>query len=378
MPKYKRGGGSIYKRGRSWWIKHYVDSKPVYEPARGTGPRERAKDRTEARQFLESRRGQVAEGRYVGRKADRVTFDELAASVVNDYKTNGKKTLADLERRIVLHLQPVFGGRRAHMISTADVQAFIAKRKSEDASNGEINRELAVLRRGFRLGLQSERIVRMPHVPRLAERNVRQGFFERHEFETLLAKLPAELRALVTFAYWTGWRWRSEIASLTWAQVDLEEGTVRLEPESTKNREARLIFLPAPARAVVQEQWSQRQAFASECRYVFHRDGEPIRDFRGAWEKACAKAGLTGKVPHDFRRTAVRNMVRAGIPERVAMVMSGHRTRDVFVRYNIVSESDLREAAKRLGDAFAGRTVTNSVTKVEDVAGEPQEKPLTH
>jgi integrase len=307
-----------------------------------------------------------------------VTFDDLAALVVNDYKMNGQKSLSDLERRTKLHLQPFFGGRRAQAISAADIDVFIAKRKDAGASNGEVNRELAVLRRALRLGLKKGRIVRMPDVPRLAEHNVRQAFFERHQFETLLAKLPVDLRPLVTFAYWTGWRWRSEIASLTWAQVDLEEGTVRLEPGSTKNREERLIFLPEPARAVVEEQWRQRQAALLRCLYVFHRDGERIRDFRGAWEKACFEAGLTGKVPHDFRRTAVRNMVRAGIQERVAMVMSGHRTRDVFDRYNIVSEGDLREAAKRLGTVFGSRTVTDSVTNSTETTTQREGETLTH
>ena len=122
------------------------------------------------------------------------------------------------------------------------------------------------------------------------------------------------------------------------------------EPGTTKNDDARWFPFTEELRTVLESQRDQAEQLRMEknliCPLVFHyRDGRPIGDFRKSWKTACQKAGLPGRIPHDFRRTAVRNLVRAGIPERVAMQMTGHKTRAIFERYNIVSDSDLDHAA---------------------------------
>jgi integrase len=344
MPKYRRGSGSVYYK-RGWcYLSYYVAGRHISE---ATGTREKA----EARRRLHERLGQIAEGRFVGPAVERVTVDELARDLLRDYVINSRTSLRTVGSKIRLHLLPFFGGRRAHEISSGDITAYVAQRLTAQASNAEINRELAALKRMYNLGLQAEKLVRKPHFPRLEEKNARQGFFERGEFERVLARLPEELRPPITFAYYTGWRIHSEILPLSWDRVDLDAGTVRLYRGTTKNKEGRVIALPDLLGALLDEQWNAHLQECPTCPWVFQRAGARITSFRRSWVRACHEAGVLGKIPHDFRRTAVRNMVRAGVPERVAMEICGHKTRAVFDRYTIVSGHDLQEAARKIDEA---------------------------
>ena len=176
----------------------------------------------------------------------------------------------------------------------------------------------------------------------LVEDNVRTGFFEDNEFRAVLEVLPGYLKPPVILMYYTGMR-RGEVLGLTWDRVDMREGFIRLE--DTKTDEPRTIYLPAEALEAVRAAHRLRRL---DCTVVLGKHGTPIRDFRRAWSTACENAGVSGRLPHDFRRTGVRNMIRAGVPEAVAMKVSGHRTRSVFDRYNIVSDRDLREAALKV------------------------------
>jgi integrase len=235
-------------------------------------------------------------------------------------------------------------------------------RIEEGAARGSISIELTQLRRSYNLALQAERITKKPHFPTIKLNNARQGFFEKADLERVLAKLPEHARGSISFAYVTGWRLRSEILPLTWTQVDFDGGRVRLEPGTTKNREGRWFPMTTELRAILSEAWQDHMKNHPGCPYVFHFQGERIRRIDRAWKTASKEAGLSGKLMHDFRRTAVRNLVRAGISERVAMMLTGHKTRVVFDRYNIVSETDLTEVGKRLDEAFSPRTTTVSTT----------------
>ncbi len=326
--------------------------------------------------------GEIIIGRFIGPDAEKVTVSELADGVVTDYRVNEQDSL-DKAIRSANRIKGFFGNAKAHSVGGDLIKRFITRRQEERSANATINRELAFLKRAFNLGIQAEKIVRKPYIPMLKENNVRTGFFEYGEFIALRNALPDYFKPVATFAYYTGWR-KEEILRLRWNQVDLQAGEIRLNAGTTKNDEGRVIALDGELLETLQAQWERRKVVTIPgqtptllCPYVFHRNGKPIKDIRDVWQSACVKVGLgrfievetngekkteyVGKLFHDFRRTAVRDMVRAGIHERVAMMISGHKTRSVFDRYNIVSPDDLREAARRRQEHVANQEKTTKV-----------------
>lgn len=374
--------GQLRQRGRVWWIRYYRNGV-LHEESSGSFRKQDAID------LMRIREGDAARGLPVSAKIGRLRFDEAAADVLNDYRTNGKRSADEVQRRIEKHLLPYFGGRKMTTITTADVRAYIAQRQATTTvtqkayqftrpdgktihiaereraitgvSNGEINRELTILKRVFNLAIQAGKMLHKPHIPLLREDNTRAGFFEAEQFRDVLAHLPEPLRPVITFAYITGWRIASEVLPLQWRHVDFAGGEVRLDAGTTKNGEGRVFPLTDDLRALLESQHAQHQRAKQAgdiCPYVFTRQvatgrggtkhPRRILSINKAWDSACRSAGCPGRIPHDLRRTAVRNMVRRGVPERVAMKLTGHKTRSVFERYNIVSDGDLRTAAQQL------------------------------
>jgi integrase len=344
--------GQIRKRGRIWWIRYYRNGQRIEESS-GSSKHD------EARDLLKKREGAVADGVPLTAKSTRLTFDDATADVISDYKVNGKKSLEDLERRITLHLKPYFGGRRLSAVSVGDLRAFSAKRLEAGASPAEVNRELAIIKRAFRLAVEGERYHgRVPKIPMLQERNVRTGFFDDAMVDAVEAQLPAALRPIVRFAYITGWRVQSEVLPLEWRQVDRQTGEVRLDPGTTKNQAGRVFPFTEALRTLFDDLWAEHEALRKKgtiCRIVFQRNGKRVSDLRRAWAKACEAAGYPGMLVHDLRRSAVRNMERSGLSRSVAMQLTGHKTEAVYRRYAITSEADLREGVARLNRGEAPR-----------------------
>jgi integrase len=348
--------GQLHKRGGVWWIRFYRNGKRLEESA------QTAKYET-ARDLLREREGQIAKGVPITAKSTRLTFDEAAADVATDYTVNAKRSKGELDRRIALHLTPAFRGRRLSSITTSDLRAFVAKRLDAKAAPAEINRELAIVRRAFRLAVADDKYHgRVPKMPMLQEHNTRSGFFDDAMFAAVRAKLPAALQPVVTFAYVTGWRIQSEILPLEWRHVDRTAEEARLEPGTTKNQAGRVFPFTDDLRALMEALWAEHEALQKAgtiCPFVFHRNGRRIKGFRTAWANACAAAGFPGRIPHDLRRSAVRNMERHGLSRSVAMQLTGHKTEAVYRRYAITSEADLRRRRSpewRDGDTSRGQS----------------------
>jgi integrase len=353
MPRKPRWG-TIYRRKKRlldgqtkelgpWWIQYRADGKRVRESSKSARY-------ADAENLLRRRLREIDDGTYAGPATEKVTVHELIDDVLTDYETNDRF----VERALYSagHIRPFFGNMKAVTIGTSRLNAYVKERRRAGVTNGTINRELALLRRAFNLASESQppKVKRVPKFPKLKEAAARKGFFEHDEFLALRLELPDYLRPVITFAYYTGCR-RGEILGLRWSQMDLRQRIVRLEPGETKNDEPREIPMIGELYDMISMQKQIRDQRWPGCPWVFFRDGARIKNFRKAWESALDRAlssSEKAKLFHDLRRTGIRNLVRAGVPERVAMMISGHKTRSVFDRYNIVSRRDLYEAVMRL------------------------------
>jgi integrase len=363
------GTGCVYKRPDSpvWWLKYSKRGKVFRESSHET-------DKGKAERMLRKRLGELEAGTFAGPQVERIKVPELAEDLIRDYRINGRKSLDDVQARWTLHLEPFFGYMRVIDVTSQQIAQYVDDRQQEGASNATVNRELAALKRMFHLGLQATppKVLRMPAFPHMRENNVRKGFLEDDQFRALVADAELWFRALVECGRTYGWR-VSELIGLKVEQVDLAQKVIRLEPGTTKNSDGREVFMTDTVRALLSACVQGKKPDA----HVFTRpDGSQVRSFRVTWERACSRIGVgqttcadcsepmdsgracpkcksqrsvySGLIFHDLRRTAARNLRRAGIPETVIMKIGGWRTRSVFERYAIVSRTDIADAMRKL------------------------------
>jgi integrase len=385
LEKKKRRGngeGCIFRPAgsKNLYISYYSNGKQVSESARTSV-------RQVAAALLRQRLEAVKRGEKSPQMVDRLLLSELFADVLVDYETNGRSSLRDCEARIRLHLKPFFGeNARAAQVSNVDAQRYILHRREQAAPDSSIANELSILRRALNLAFENRKLPSAPYIGLPAGHDKpRQGFIEPLAYRTLLSNLPSHVRPIVSLAFFTGAR-RGELLSLRWEQVDLRAGLIRLSGEDTKNGCSRTIPIAIEPLELLRDQRKVVDEKFPEFPFVFFREPRPneraggpallsLGDFDDQWQAACVASGLGEKFEengkqkyrgltfHDLRRSAVRSLVRAGVPEHVAMAVSGHKTRAMFSRYDIVNEEDLATAAQRVGD---------HVKRIEEVASQGQ------
>lgn len=359
-----------------WWTR--------YADASGRIRREKVGSKSSAVKIYVKRKAAVLEGKKLPENLRSVTrVSDLAPAFLRDYEMNRRKSYDSADRRLRKHILPFFGPLAADTVTTDDINRYVDNRKREGAENATINRELAALKRMFNIAHASQppKVRQVPKFPRFKENAPRSGFVEDADYAKLIAAAEEPwLKTILAAAYTFGFR-RSELLNMRVGQIDLVNRKISLVAGSTKNDEARTVKMTVEVYNLIIE--CVRGKKPNE--YVFTRgQHEPVLDFRGSWYAVCTKAGLgkfardednrsgwDGLIFHDLRRSAVRNMVRRAVPEKVAMMISGHKTRSVFDRYNIIDETDIEKAtakieagrdASRIGSDAAQATGTKTST----------------
>lgn len=360
----EKGDGGLFKRPgcRFWYAQYYVDGKAV-----------RVSTKTEVKQEAKAEllrlMGKSNRGELTEQDLKKVTYEDLRTALIDDYNDNGRKSLEtrkDGTETIVglPQLDAFCKGMTALRLTTDTSRAFVRKRRAEGAGPAMINRSLACLRRMLRIAQEDGKIQTVPKIRLLKEPAARKGFLAEEKFSELLGALPSHLRPLITLLYYTGVR-VGEARQIEWPQVDLKRGLIRLEEEQTKNSEPRYLPIPSILRMMLEDtKQSKGPVFSS-------------MNLRVEWERACARVGQGTRVEqvsekgfkfwkyeglniHDLRRTSLSRFIRRGVPEKVAMQISGHKTRSVFERYHIVATEDVTEAMRKVeaGDLGKGNVIS--------------------
>lgn len=320
--------GRVYKRGEIYWIAFYCKGKE-YRTSAKTEKKRRAEE------LLAFYLGQVARGEFAGFQQQTVlTLSDLLTLALDDAEVRELRDVYHMRFRAE-HLKAFFGAETpAESITEAAIARYAAARRKQGRKLSTINRELAVLRRALRLAKKRHLLKELPDIDRFPEHNVRQVFFDSDVYEAILEHLPDDLQDVVRFAYLTGWR-RGQILKLEWS--DVHHDVIRLSGTTVKHKDTQVLSLTGELAEIIER---RRRVRHPDAPWVFHREGQPIRDFRGAWKQALEKAGVENYHFHDLRRTATRNMALAGVPEKHIMQVTGHKTRHMMDRYNITVERD--------------------------------------
>jgi integrase len=378
----ERGTGRIWQIGRIWWVQFYQHGRKIRESSGSD-------KESVAKKLLKRRLSEVELG--VHRPTRRLRYEDIRDAFLADYVVKRRRSLrfdaAGQPRPLdkVKRLDSYFSGFRVEDIDSDSLAKFVAQLQKQGKQNGTINRSLSALRRMFSLAKKQGKLRDTPYFEMLPESQARSGFFEPAQYQALLNALPDYLQPVLTIAFSTAAR-SGEVRSIRWSQVDFLNDVIRLDAEQTKANTARQIPIFGELKKTLLAQYAKRRP---DCEFVCFRitkAGHAVRigDFRKIWQRTCATIGLgqfvqaidrqgnpmfapprgprskakpkmiyKGLLVHDLRRSGVRNLVRSGVSPNVARAISGHKTAEIFSRYDITSERDLKDAAQKLDTYLA-------------------------
>jgi integrase len=373
------GKGRLFLRGTTYWTAVWAPSpEGKWHEARETT---RTDDERKARRILEDRIRKVKNHRdgietFQSAIVEKTTVNDILDALIADYELRKVKSI----RHSISHLKPIrafFGTRRALSVSPDLVRNYIEMRKAKGRSSAKVNRETELLNTAYVFAVREGRLQRRPYIRSLPEPNARRGFFEKDEYERIVAELSPPVDDIARFAYICGWR-REEIRTLRWENVDRENREVRLY--DSKNGEGRALALDDEAwklfaKLWVKRRYTRRDGTEAESQVVFHRNGKPVTGsvFWRAWKDARERANIPDKLFHDFRRTAARNMIRAGVAQTVAMSITGHKTDSMFRRYNVSSNGDQRDAMRRQREYLASGSLQPDSAPIQPTTSRGQD-----
>ena len=356
------------RESQAWWFDYSLHGTRHRES--GGTPSKR-----DALAALRQRITKRADGTLTGRP-DRVTLADLKAGLERHYVLEDSASWVRAAQAFT-HIKTFFRpDAKALSITKARVGDYQRARLDAGAARNSVLYEVGVLSAAFGVAVENDLLAAKPIFKQLAEGEKRSGFFEPAEFAALVIELPTEIAELVRFLRMTGWRC-GEGVGLLWAQIDWDDATfaeedreplpgenacIRIGESQTKGGDAREFPIAAAPELcmLLLSRWRAWNGLR-----VFHRAGKPIGDFRKVWASACAKAGATGRLVHDLRRTAASDFRRAGVSEGEIMKLCGWKTRDMFDRYNIINNADLSRAVAR---RFNGKGTANKSMEAEPVS----------
>jgi integrase len=357
------GTGSVVKlRHRDKKTRKMVESRYYYILYRVRGRQVRESSETESKMeaeaLLQRRLGEAGLGMRPQQDVKTLKYTEIRDAYVAECRNQGAHFFVQKDGTEYIngvpHLDKFFKGSRVTEINSDTIRSFTEARRKQGAADATIRRNLVTLRAMFNQARKEGklRLADVPHFPMPKDSKPRQGFVNPDVFGQLREALPKHLRPLITFLYYTGCR-VGAAKQITWQMVSKDAKEVELPGEITKSGEP--LTLPLVGKGL-----DEVSAMLKNMKTTFRKDG-PIFDatnLRKEWNQTChdLKLGVydglhyQGLKIHDLRRSAARNLIRAGVPRGVAMSITGHKTEHTFERYNITDGADIRDALIKVGD----------------------------